>query len=785
MNKLWKNTSLDGEWKLYFAENCKVKKLSNINLQEKLNSDIFTCIDGKVPGNFELDMQRAELLPDLLYSTNVIKAQKLENLHLWYARTFEWNGENADQMYFDFEGIDTFSEIYLNGNKIAETDNMYIAHEFKAVGLKQGENELLVHIKPAVIEARSREVEPYARGMYHNMESLAVRKAPHMYGWDIMPRIISGGIWRSVYLYERPIDYIDDLYIYSFLTEPNKARLLTYYKVNLETSDFNRDYTLRVTGKCKNSTFSVIRTLWHVEGTEQRDLLDPEIWWPRDMGEQNLYDVTAELLFKGEVVDTYKTRIGIRNIKLEYTDITDENGSGEFKFSVNGQPLFIRGTNWVPLNPFHSLDKERLPKALELLWGVGCNAVRCWGGNVYEDHEFFDFCDEKGILVWQDFAMGCAVYPQTEQLCDALRTEAISVVKKLRQHASLALWAGDNECDISMGAHWIIPLRNPEQNILTRKLLPDVIRRFDPIRQYLPSSPYLSENTMGKIYSTSEQHLWQSTVYFKDEFYFSKNVAHFASETGYHSCASPKSIEKFVAKDKLFPCNNNPDWIVHATQMILPVELGGENTEFDIFAYMERIGFMPLTVKIFFDYEADNLYDFALSSQIVGAEALKFFVERFRTAKWRRTGIMWWNLTDGWPAFSEASVDYFGTKKLSYFFLRNVQQPICIMFREPENGKLTLIGANETMSEQKVSYKVRELTQCEVVLEGDAIIQPNGNLEIADLPEVTEGVKFYAIEWTHNGKLYRNHYVAGNPPYDYKQYVEWLKEAGVLELEGF
>lgn len=785
MNKLWKNVCLDGEWKLYLAENCKVKKLSGINSQEKLNGDIFTCIDGKVPGNFELDMQRAGMLPDLLYSTNVIKAQKLENMHLWYARTFDWDGDNAEQMYFDFEGIDTISEIYLNGNKIAETDNMYIAHEFKAEGIKKGTNELLVHIKPAVLEARKREVEPYSRGMNYNWESLPIRKAPHMYGWDIMPRIISGGMWRSVYLYERPEDYIDDLYIYSFLTDPNKARLLTYYKINAESSDFNRDYTLRVSGKCGDSTFSIIKPLWHIEGTEQIDFEDPKIWWPRDMGEQNLYDVTAELLLKGEVVDIYKTRIGIRNIELEYTDVTDEDGSGEFKFSINGQPLFIRGTNWVPLNAFHSLDKERLPEALELLWDVGCNAVRCWGGNVYEDHEFFDFCDEKGILVWQDFAMGCAVYPQTEQMCESLRTEAVSVVKKLRQHTSLALWAGDNECDISMAAHWIVPLRDPEQNILTRKLLPDVIRRLDPMRQFLPSSPYLSTNAIGKIYTASEQHLWQHTVYFKDEYFFSKNVAHFASEVGYYYCTSPKSIEKFVAADKLFPCTDNPDWIVHGTQMTLPVELGGENTEFEKFPYKASIGWMPMHLKIMFDLEADNLYDFALASQIVGAEAMKFFVERFRTVKWRRTGIMWWNLTDGWPQFSNATVDYYGTKKLAYFFIKNVQRPVCVMFREPENGKIALIGANETMTEQKISYKIRELTKGEVVLEGEAVIQPNGNLEIADLPAVTDGVKFYAIEWIHNGELYRNHYVDGKPPYDFKQYVEWLKEAGTLELEGF
>ena len=781
MNKLWKKTCLDGEWKLYLAENSKVKNFV-FTSSVQLTGDIFTCIDGKVPGNFELDMERAGMLPDLFFGTNALLAQKLENMHLWYVRTFVWNGKNAEQMYFDFEGIDTIAEVYLNGVKIAETDNMFIAHEFKASGLKLGENELMVHIKPAVLEARKRKAEPYAKAMYYNWESITVRKAAHMYGWDIFPRIVSGGIWRSVYLYERPEDYIDELYMYSVKLERNLVRIETYYSIHAQTSDFNRDYSLRVTATCGDSLFTFTKPLWSVEGTEKRNMFDPKFWWPRDMGDANLYDVKAELLLKGEIVDTYETRFGIRDIKLEYTDLTDEEGNGEFLFKVNDEPLFIRGTNWVPLDAFHSRDKERLPMALNALWESGCNGVRCWGGNVYEDHDFFDFCDEHGIIVWQDFAMGCATYPQTEQMRKSLETEAFAVIRKLRQHPSLALWVGDNECDVS-ATEWGL-MRNPDENIITRKILPEVIRRQDPIRQFLPSSPFISQKAIGKTLQTSEQHVWGPRDYFKSDFYTS-NIAHFASETGYHGCTCPESIKKYISKEKLFPWKDNDEWIVHASQMTLPTALGGENTELEQFPYLFRIELMSKQIGVLFGIQPDNLHDFALASQISEAEADKFFVERFRSAKWRRTGIMWWNLIDGWPQFSDAVVDYYGVRKLAFYILRNVQEPICLMFREPVDGKYTFVGANETLKEQMVSYKVRELCSDRTVLMGEVKIPPNAVAEIAELPQKSNQVEFYAIEWSVNGKVCRNHYVAGKPPYDFKQYVEWLKQAEVFELEGF
>ncbi len=157
------------------------------------------------------------------------------------------------------------------------------------------------------------------------------------------------------------------------------------------------------------------------------------------MGEQNLYKVTATLYHGKEIVDTAGFNFGIRTVRLIKSDTTDNSGNGEFCFYVNGVKAYVRGTNWVPLDAFHSRDSGRLKKALDMLVDVNCNAVRCWGGNVYEDHEFFDFCDKNGILVWQDFAMGCATYPQNREFLEKMREETEFIVKKLRGHTSIAI----------------------------------------------------------------------------------------------------------------------------------------------------------------------------------------------------------------------------------------------------------------------------------------------------------------------------------------------------------
>lgn len=772
MNKSFKRICLDGEWSLFIASHEDVcnKEYSTLAGLESAN---ILKLKGSVPGNFELDMQKAGLLDDVFFGMNPLKLQDLEDKHLWYARKFSFDGGQSDtEKVFLFEGIDTFSEIYLNGNHIGSTDNMMVEFEISADGLIKGENELVVHIIPALAEARKHPNELCSYSKYRN-ESLYIRKAAHTYGWDIMVRALSGGIWKSVFLVEKPCDRLEDIYLYTRYFWEDKAYLRCYYTANLSHTA-TKDYALRISGVCKDSSFSHTERLWHNSGPLDFTFENYKLWWTRDMGDSNLYDVTVELLYKGETVDTYNLNFGIRKITLERTSLA-VNGEGKFCLYLNGKPFFARGTNWVPLDAFHSRDKERLPKALDLLYDIGCNIVRCWGGNVYEPDEFFDFCDRNGIAVWQDFSMACAAYPQDEYFCSALRRECEKVIKRLRNHASLLVWAGDNECDEAISNPPFY--RNPNKNKLTREVIPELLYSLDPLRPYLPSSPYMDDEAISKGMRdhTTEQHVWGPRDYFKGK-YYATNQACFASETGYHGCNSPESVKRFISEDKLWPWQDNKEWLVHAACMVPDAT--------DPYAY--RIPLMAQQVKTLFGDGMDNLSDFALASQISQGEAMKYFIEKYRMDKGYRTGIIWWNLIDGWPQFSDAIVDYYYIKKLAYHYIKNSQNPVCLMMSEPENGVSKVIAANEHLYDVNISYSIKKLSDGQTAASGKASLKENAATNICTVPADAKNREVYLIKWKcEDGSSGVNHYTCAEIPYDFEWYKNLMEKTDFWILEGF
>ena len=763
--------SLDGDYALYYTEHRCLKKDARYTTIAALVASELAYVPASVPGNFEIDLMRAGVLHDIFFGKNPLEAQKRENYHLWYAKKFKFDEEGSYDLVF--EGIDTFADIYLNGKLIGSTDNMLIAHTLSAEGLQKGENELIVHIKPVFLESRK---HPLGAGVIthqkYNAESLCVRKAAHMFGWDIMPRILSGGIWRSVKLVARRAEKIEEIYLRSVKVSERKASLRLYYQVKIE-GDLSHEYTLKTVGVCGESRFERVTRLWNPSGVENWNIEAPCLWWTKDMGEQPLYDVTTELYHFDEMIDRVTFRFGIRKFELKRTSLAGDDG--DFCFYINGEKLFVRGTNWVPLDALHSRDAARLPQVLSLLAESGCNMIRFWGGNIYEDESIYDFCDENGIAVWQDFGMGCATYPINEYLCEALKKEVTAVVKKYRSHASLAVWAGDNECD-EAAVSWTPSGVDPNRNILTREVIPSVLNEHDPDRIYIPSSPYIDSKAWesGRPGETPEKHLWGPRDYFKSDFY-TKATASFASETGYHGCPAPSSIKKFISEENLWPWQGNDEWQVHATCM----ELGADAR------YAFRNALMANQIKVLFGEEPDTLERFARMSQASQAEAMKFFVERFRSAKWQRTGIIWWNLIDGWPQFSDAVVDYYFTRKLAFNVIKRSQQPVCLMLREPENGKMMLVGVNEHRSSVHITYTVTDMTENKIITKAEVLLEGNAATEIIAIEAKTDTPHFYVMTWEENGVICKNYYVCGAVPYSFDDYYRCMTESGMWEADGF
>ncbi|MBO5219730.1 MAG: glycoside hydrolase family 2 [Clostridia bacterium] len=760
--------TLDGAWRLAMIKNEELKKSPvDFSTPASIAAAGLTTIDAVVPGNVEIDLERAGIIDDPFFGTNQWDSRKWEAYHFVWFRTFTYDAEPDEYARLCFEGIDTFADIYVNGEKVGEADNMLIPHDFACAPLKKGENTITVHIRPANLEARKYALPVSSHAAGYNYESLWVRKAPHMYGWDIMPRFVSAGIWRPCYIEQRTADRIDDIFCYTLNVNPdaNSANVQFFYNLTVAGDDIH-EYELKITGTCGGSTFTAGAKLWHTGGKCGTNVQNAKLWWPHNYGEANIYAIKAELLRCGETVAEYETTMGIRTVALDHTGMAGDDG--EFCFRVNGKKIFCMGTNWVPVDALHSRDAQRLPEILPMLTDLGCNIVRCWGGNVYEDDIFYDFCDRNGILIWQDFAMGCAINPQVPEFAEMLRREATVIVKRLRSHPCIALWAGDNENDVCIQG-WTGIKRDPNNNILTRKILPEVLWAHDMTRPYLPSSPYVDEETFLAGKPSAEQHLWGPRDYFKNPFY-TEASAHFASEIGYHGCPNVDSIKKFVGEDKLWPWfgedgQPNDHWLAHAASQ-QPRD-----------GYSYRIRLMANQIKVLFgDSVPDGLCDFAEASQYSQAEAKKHFIEMFRIKKWRRTGIIWWNLIDGWPQFSDAIVDYYGGKKKAYDYIKRVQTPLCLMFDEARDGQIALMAANDTRVKQTFNYTVTDLTEGRVVLSGIGAADSDTTVAIAKHP-VTEGEQhFYLIEWIDgDGVTHKNHFVTGIKEIDYAEYAKNMK----------
>lgn len=756
-------TSLDGDWELtHFPEGSAA-----VAHPDDLPRAAAETVAARVPGNVELDLQRAGRLPDLFQGDNVHQLRPLEFHEWWYRRSFEGPrlapGQRAELV---FGGLDCFATVWLNGEDVGRAENMLIEHRFDVTGLlRQGaENDLVVRLGSAVNAARKHVPDPTEGHLPTNWELLAVRKAAHSGGWDIAPRILSAGIWRSVAVEVREPTEIISLYYATRRASEASATVSVNYHFRTDALDLE-GFSLRFTGVCGESRFSTEAPARFVSGQCSLDVRNPRLWWPKGYGAPDLYTVTCELLHHGKPVAERVDRVGVRTIQLRRTETTGEGG-GDFRFEVNGTPILVKGANWVPADAFHSRDAERYEACLSLFDDLGCNMVRCWGGGVYEDHAFFDYCDAHGMMVWQDFAFACARYPQDPEFLEVIRREAESVVRKLRNHPSLVVWCGDNECDDA----WLWGGHDPDHNRLTREVLPHVVHRCDPWRPFVPSSPYHAPEKVrrGDARLLPEQHLWGPRDYFKSRFY-TESTAHFVGEIGYHGCPNVSSLRRFLDEEHLWPWHENSQWITHCTDS---TPGGG--------AYKYRVQLMADQIRELFGVDPRNVEEFALASQISQAEAKKFFVEMVRLRKWRRTGVLWWNVIDCWPQFSDAIVDYHFGRKLAYHYLRRVQEPVCLMVDEPESWHVRVVAGNDSRAAAAGPYRVWDADSGDTLLEGEFRTGANANQELGRI-RVSHGEhRLFLMEWVIDGRKLGNHYLLGKPPVPFERYREWLKAIAAL-----
>jgi len=754
--------SLNGEWQLSYRPQHR-KRI----VWHEIDFHAMPTIPALVPGNVELDLIRAGVLPEPSVGNNIYRLREFETYEWWYRKRFPAPAvPEAHTAELVFDGLDCLAEVWLNGVPVGEAANMLIPHRFAVThALQAGENELVVRIRSAVLEGRERIPAPFESALPCGFESLGVRKAPHCTGWDILPRVVSAGIWRDVYLEFLPPTRWRSVYWATTAVDAPRRSAVLFVDWDFTTEQHAiDDWQVRLRlSRHGRVVHESLHPVFHTHGRARIHVQGIDLWYPRGYGEAALYEASADLLDEGgNVLDTHRCRVGIRTVNLHRTDITTPEEPGEFVFTVNGVKVFAKGTNWVPLDAFHSRDMQHLKPTFEMLVDLNCNMVRCWGGNVYESDAFFDLCDEHGVMVWQDFALACAIYP--DEVIPALRQEAESVVKRLRNHPSLVLWCGNNEIDHTY--LWAGTGIDPNTDVISRQVLAEVVRQQDPFRPYLPSSPYLSEAVLqrgGDPNLSPEQHLWGPRDDFKGAFY-TRSLAHFVSEIGYHGCPDRRTLEQMMETEYLWPWQENEQWLTHATRPLPRM------TDFNY-----RIPLMAKQIAVLFDTVPDRLDDFILASQISQAEALKFFIERWRQRKWRTTGILWWNLRDGWPIISDAIVDYYYRKKLAYVYVKRVQTDVCAMMSEPEEGKHTLIVVNDTLHPAEGEVEVTDADSGRRLLVAAFHVEANGKSEVGSLPQTPQPA-LWLIRWRDpEGRVYLNHYLAGNRPLDLQRYRRWLR----------
>lgn len=772
---------IGGKWNLLFFAETNDAPLS----PEGLKNIAYREVEAIVPGNVELDLSKHGILPeDLFFGDNILKLREYEAYQWWYSREFStpiWSEESETELVF--EGLDTFAKIWINGILVGEASNSMISHTF-SVGrvLKKDGSPNLIQIQLRSPIAAAKEfplTSDVSGGMYRN-EGLWVRKPAHCYGWDIMPRALSAGIWRPVYLREKKEMEITDIFLSTI--KASEERAIVRFQMDFQTGYILRNFRVQVTGQCGNSTFSAEQPVFFTHCAFNIHVENPLLWWPAGYGDANLYQVSVKLFHEDELVSEASTTFGIREIYLDRTDVNTPDHPGRFGFIANGVRIFCKGTNWVPADAFHSRDAQRIPRIFQLIQEMDCNIIRCWGGNVYETHQFYDLCDQYGIMVWQDFSMACAVYPQQPEFLESIREEAVSIVKALRRHPSLVLLSGDNEVDSGI-VHGNLNdeyKRDPSSNKITREILPDVISMYHPAISYLPSSPYYSRAAF-QLFPPGEQdytalsslipegHYYPHGKYYKEDAeYLVKPIL--MSELGCLGCPCLSSLKQFIPEEHLsVPNQNDPVWRLHSTEAVPEFSSG------------YRVAHYNSQVEKFFGSMPESLEDYVVASQIAQAEGLKYMVELFRIRKGEASGVIWWNIMDGWAQLSDALADYYFRKKLAFYYLKRTHGSVTVMIGEAENV-LHVIAVNDSLTEKKGQYKITDADTGACILQDFFTIEKNGKTECGTFPRPAKGNHLFLIEWEANGHKGCNHYLYGSPFFSFQHYKEkWLPAIAALD----
>ncbi len=630
-------TTVDARWRVMHVE-------PGLGLQTGCSAKPFDerWVPATVPGDVHLDYLAAGLIADPFVGLNTDLCRWMEDMDYWYEAEVTPPAVDDDRrLLLLFESLDVFATVFLNGVPVGSSANMFTPLRIDVTdAVVPGQNLLQVHLGSPMLPPGRDLATPGVVG-FGSRVRLHVRKAQASFGWNIAPRMVTIGIGKAVSWVVLERVEIDDVAVRTVaLDADGGAELEVRWGLRGDGRPGGLvDCRMEIAGRVIERRLRIDGGL--VEHTERVRVADAELWWPIGHGAQVLHDWRLDISRGGTPLDSRTGRYGIRTVDLEQEP--DDDGGISFRLLVNGTPIFLKGMNWTPADAFPvRVDDARYEQLLIAARDANINALRVWGGGVYEADRFYDRCDELGILITHDFMFACGTYPQDLAFLEACRAEAEHVVARLRRHPCLVVWFGDNENDVLAESD----LRQPGYRFrspLSKTVLREVVERVAPGTPYVPTSPYSPTRDDQNSPLEGDAHIWGHGLAYDSAFYTDQKPR-MVTEIGYLAMPDREVVESWLTPDAARWPLWHPEYLVHGADSF---RLDQDGRYRHLWSNLAALG----------RHEPTDLDDLIAKSQLTQAEATEFWID-FYGGQSQCWGIFLWNLADCWPQMSDAYIAY-------------------------------------------------------------------------------------------------------------------------------
>lgn len=630
-------------------------------------------MSARVPGTVHQDLLDHGRLPDPFYGMNELKVQWVEKEDWLYRTVFTVTADQlkSDAAWLTFEGLDTYADVYLNGSLLLKADNMFVGHKLAVKDvLREGENRLMIRFRSPVEETAPQwdtDGFNYPADNDHSEKRMSVytRKAPYSYGWDWGIRLATSGIWRPVKLTFCNGAAIDDFFVRQQEVTEQVAKVDNQLEINNVIST-PKEAQVKVVYAYGEQADTLTRTVVLQPGKNSLSMPawieKPHLWMPNGWGDPVLYTFTATVSVDGKEVASREEAIGLRSIRVVMED--DKDGKS-FYFEVNGKPMFAKGSNYIPGDALlPNMTGERYARLFEDIRAANMNMVRVWGGGIYEDDRFYEEADRNGILVWQDFIFACTTYPHDPTFLKRVSEEAVYNMRRLRNHASLAMWCGNNEIYEGM-RYWgwkdkYSPVVWKEMtegyDVLFRQLLPELVAANDPGRFYMHGSPYEANWGRPESWKIADSHNWGTWYGQKPFESLDTEIPRFMSEYGFQAFPEMKTIRMFASPEDY--------------ELESPVMNAHQKASIGNFLIKKT---MALYYKV-----PEKFEDLIYAGLILQGQGMRHGIEAHRRHRPYCMGSLPWQLNDSWPVVSWSSIDYYGNWKAMHYQIRRAFAPVLV-----------------------------------------------------------------------------------------------------------